>query len=187
MHNRIVSFVIVIGIVFILSGCVETRILDELSIAHGIGFDLADDGKIIGTVVIPVYQKDGPPENNVVSGKAEIKKSILQELQQTLPTPITTGSLEVLLFGEKLAKEEGILDLIDPFQRDPTVGTTMRIAVVEGEVKDFFDGNYGVRGNAYYISNLIKTGVEDGNLPETNFHRFSSDFESVSKTPYVPI
>lgn len=187
MRNRIVTGAFLIGIVIFLSGCVETRILDELSITQGIGFDLADDGKIIGTVVIPVYLKDRPPENNVVSGKADLEKSIFQELQQTLATPITTGSLEILIFGEKLAKEKGILDLMDPFQRDPTIGRTMRLAVVEGEVKDFFEGDYGVRGNAYHINNLLKTGVENGNLPKTNFHRFLSDFKSIGKTPYIPI
>ena len=43
------------------------------------------------------------------------------------------GSLEILLFGKELTKKMGILDLIDPFTRDPRIGTAMRMAIVDGK------------------------------------------------------
>lgn len=174
--------------IVLLSSSGESRILDELTLVNSIGFDISESGdKIIGVICNPIFQKDAPPKNNVLSAKAELKKSILQVIQEKSANPIATGSLEILLFGKELTKQKGILDLIDPFTRDPRIGTAMRMAIVDGNVREFMEGNYGVRGNAFFIKWTIDTAVNHGNLPKTNFHRFLVDFHSRGKSPYVPI
>ena len=59
--------------------------------------------------------------------------------------------------------------------------------MVDGKAKEFLEGDYGVRGNAYFIGRTIETNIETGNLPNSNFHRFLQDFHEVGKTPYIPI
>lgn len=59
----------------------------------------------------------------------------MQVLHETQPNPMAMGSLEVILFGEKLATEKGILDLMDAFQRDPAIGATIQLGMVEGRQK----------------------------------------------------
>ncbi len=188
MRKKVINLIFLFCSSLVLTGCVESRILDELTMVTAMGFDINENGdKIIGTINIPVFQKDEPPRNSIISAQAELQKSILQIMQESSSNQIAMGSLEVLLFGKELTKKMGILDLIDPFTRDPTIGTAMNLAVVDGEVKDLLNGNYGVRGNAFFISKSIDTAVEHGNLPMTNFHRFLIDFYSQGKTPYVPL
>lgn len=188
MRKKVINLIFLFCSSLVLTGCVESRILDELTMVTAMGFDINENGdKIIGTINIPVFQKDEPPRNSIISAQAELQKSILQIMQESSSNQIAMGSLEVLLFGKELTKKMGILDLIDPFTRDPTIGTAMKLAVVDGEVKDLLNGNYGVRGNAFFISKSIDTAVEHGNLPMTNFHRFLTDFYSHGKSPYVPI
>ncbi|MFP7299670.1 Ger(x)C family spore germination protein [Neobacillus niacini] len=173
-------------IVFSLTGCVKKEILDDISLIEGIGFDYIDEKNILGTVVIPVYLPDEAPRNNIYSAKAEIKKSILQDIQQQTADPIVTGSLSVVLFSKKLTEKVGILPLVDPFQRDPGVGSGLYLAVVDGETKELLGGQYGVRGNATYISKLMEHNIKHEDLPKTNLQLFLADFYQEGKTPYIP-
>ncbi|WP_179292561.1 Ger(x)C family spore germination protein [Bacillus sp. 7884-1] len=169
-----------------LSGCVEKEVLDDISLIEGIGFDYIDQKNILGTVLIPVYLRDQAPKNNTFSAKAELQKSILQDIQRQAADPIVTGSLEVVLFSKELANKVGILPLVDAFQRDPGVGSGLYLAVVDGEVKELVKGQYGIRGTSTYISNLIEHNSKNEDLPKTNLQRFLSDFYQEGQTPYIP-
>lgn len=183
---------IILRVVFFLSisislyGCVKQEILDEINLIEAIGFDSVDNGNIEGTVVFPVYIKDQKPINGTFSAEAKIKKVILQEIQRQASSPIVTGSMEVVLFEKDLAKNEGILELIDPFQRDPGVGSGLYVVVVDGKTRTFLEGEYGISGNATHISNLIEHNIKNQDLPRTNLQRFLSDFYQEGKTPFVP-
>jgi spore germination protein len=180
------KFIWCICFAVILTGCVKKEVLDDISLIEGIGFDYVDHKTILGTVLIPVYLKDEAPKDNTFSAKSVVQKKILQDIQRQAADPIVTGSLEVVLFGESLAKKEGILELIDAFQRDPGVGSGLYLAVVDGEAKELLKGSYGIRGNATYISNLIEQNNKREDLPKTNLQRFLSDFYQEGKTPYIP-
>lgn len=173
-------------ILFILAGCVEKQILDDVNLIDGIGFDDAEKGLILGTILFPVFLPDQKPENKTYSAKSEIKKTLLQEIERQASDPVVTGSIELVLFGKKLATEEGILELVDAFQRDPGVGSGIHLAIVDGKAKEFLEGEYGIRGNATHISNLIEKNYQKEDLPKTNLQLFLSDFYEDGQTPYLP-
>lgn len=180
------KFIWYICFAVILSGCVKKEVLDDISLIEGIGFDYIDNKTILGTVVIPVYLPDQAPKDNTFTAKSVNQKTILQDIQRQAADPIVTGSLEVVLFSKSLAEKEGILELVDAFQRDPGVGSGLYIAVVDGEAKEFLKGQYGIKGNATYISKMIEQNNKREDLPKTNLQRFLSDFYQVGKTPYIP-
>jgi spore germination protein len=184
--ERILKLIASVFVAFSLIGCVKKEILDDISLIEGIGFDYVDKKNILGTVIVPVYLPDQPPKNNTYSAKAEIKKSILQEVQRQTADPIVTGSLAVVLFSKTLSEKVGILPLVDPFQRDPGVGSGLYLAVVDGETRELLSGNYGIRGNATYISNLMEHNIKNEDLPKTNLQLFLADFYQEGKTPFIP-
>jgi spore germination protein len=171
---------------FVPIGCVQKEVLDDVSLIEGIGFDYVDKKNILGTVLIPVYLPDQPPKNTTFSAKAEIDKSIMQNIQRQTADPIVTGSLEVALFSKTLTEKLGILPLVDVFQRDPGVGSGMYLAVVDGETKELLAGQYGVRGNATYISNLMDHNIQNEDMPKSNLQLFLADFYQEGKTPFIP-
>lgn len=184
--RRIFKLIASVFLALSLLGCVKKEVLDDISLIEGIGFDYIDKKNILGTVVIPVYLPDQAPKNNTYSAKAEIKKSILQDIQRQTADPIVTGSLSVVLFSKTLTEKVGILPLVDPFQRDPGVGSGLYLGVVDGETKELLSGQYGVRGNATYISNLMEHNIKNEDLPKTNLQMFLADFYQEGKTPFVP-
>lgn len=185
---KIMKFVLLVCCsVMITSGCVKKEILDDISLIEGIGFDYAGgEGKIKGTILYPIYQPDKPPENKTLTAENLMNKTILQDIQRQAPNPVVTGSMEIILFSKELAEKGGILELVDVFQRDPGVGSRPYIAVVDGEAKKFLEGEYGIRGNATQISDLLKTNIKNEDLPKTNLQYFLADFYQIGKTPFMP-
>lgn len=172
----------------LLAGCVQQKIIDEVMLVEGIGFDYdKEKQKIVGTVHIPFFVKEEKVENKIHTATSDTEKGILQEIQRELPGDVLVGSIEILLFSKILAEEQGILQLLDPFQRDPFVGSAFPIAIIDGKPEMAFKGELGVRGNAYYLSKLIETAIKEGNLPKTNFQRFLADFYMEGKNTYLPI
>lgn len=184
--RRILKAALSISLTLFVCGCVHKKVLDDIILVDGIGFDYSEQAEVKGTILFPLYLPDMSPENKTLTAEATIKKDILQDIQRQASDPIVTGSIEVVLFGKELASKKGILELIDAFQRDPSVGSGIHLAVVDGEAKELLEGEYGIRGNAPYISYLIKNNIKREDLPKTNLQLFLSSFHQKGKTPYMP-
>ena len=182
MKNIIIPVLIVS---LVLGGCVQKRILDDVNLETGSAYDYVD-GKILGTALVPIYLPDQAVKNKSFTASSALSRDFLRDIQRQSSDPLVTGSIKVVLFGEELAEKKGILDLMDSFQRDPSIGAGLYLAVTEGEAKDFIEGNYGERGNAVYLTNLIKHNMETMDVPKTNLQRFLFDFNQLGKTPYLP-
>lgn len=179
--------IVVLVILLILSGCVQKKILDDINLISGIGFDYSSDKKIIGTIIFPVYLPNQAPKNETRSAKSLIKKTILEDIGRQTADPIETGSMEIALFGQELANKKGILDLVDAFQRDPSVGSGLYLAIVDGEAKKMLEGDFGkIKDSATHISEIIEHNIKQEDLPKTNLHQFLFDYYQKGKTPYMP-
>ncbi|MBT2678997.1 Ger(x)C family spore germination protein [Bacillus sp. ISL-35] len=172
--------------VAILSGCVEKEIIDDVNIEMGVGYDLVEDDKIEGTVMIPIFNPDKKIGNFTYSAKAASGMDLIQEVQRKSAQPIVTGSLEIALFGEDIAKK-GISEYSDAFQRDASIGAGVYFAVADESAKSILTGTYGNRGNAVHLSQLIDHNMKNRNLPVTNMHLFTFDLYQEGKDPYLPI
>jgi spore germination protein len=183
---RVKNFILFIVLSILLTGCVEKEIIDDVNIEMGIGYDLNGQKEIEGTVMVPVFKPDKNIGNFTFSAKATSNRDLMQEIQRKSAQPVVTGSLEIAIFGEEMAKR-GIIELIDSFERDPSIGARIYLAVGETNAKDILSGTYGNRGNAIHLSDLIKHNIKDRNLPETNLHLFLFNFYQEGKDAYLPI
>ncbi|QWC22209.1 Ger(x)C family spore germination protein [Bacillus haikouensis] len=180
------QLILCIILLLLLTGCVEREILDDLNIETAKGYDLVDENTIKGTALFPVYIKDGAIENRTLSAEAPSTREVLETLSRKSQQPLVRGSLDVVLIGDELAKK-GILDVADSLQRDASIGARVMLAVTEGNAGDILQGNYGIRGNGMFISNLLHQNIKRRELPETNLHIFLFDYYQEGQTPYLPI
>lgn len=179
------NFTMLLLIVLLLSGCVQKRILDDISIITGLGYDLKEDGKIVGTATVPNYLPDKSVKNINYSAARTKTSEIFLQMQRQSSDPLVLGSIEIVLFGEKLA-QRGVIDIVDLLQRDSTIGERLYIGVVEGNASDILKQNLGIRGNSTYISNLFKHNIDAIDLPKSNLHLFLFDFFQEGQDPYLP-
>ncbi|MBT2643395.1 Ger(x)C family spore germination protein [Bacillus sp. ISL-41] len=169
----------------LLTGCVEKEIIDDVNIEMGVGYDQKDD-EIEGTIMVPIFNPDKKIGNFTFSATASSNRDLFQEIQRRSAQPIVTGSLEIAIFGEEIAKK-GIRDFIDAFERDPSIGARVYFAVADDKAKEILTGTYGNRGNAIHLSQLIKHNTETRNLPVTNMHLYLFELYQEGKDPYLPI
>ena len=169
----------------LLSGCLQNEIVDEINIESVEGFDDMEGDEILGTFLVPVYHPDKSITNETFSAVANMDKGLLNEVQKKSAAPIVNGSLELVLFNKDLAKK-GIIKLVDALQRDASIGTGLFLAVVDGQVKEILEGDYGNEGTGTHLSSLIKHNIERRDLPTTNLHIFLSDYYQKGMDPYLP-
>ncbi|WP_433744292.1 Ger(x)C family spore germination protein [Falsibacillus pallidus] len=171
----------------LLTGCVEREIIDDLNIETAVGYDKAGEKLIRGTALFPAYQKDKSIQNVTMTATGTVTRDILAKLEKESTEPLVTGSLQVVLFGDTLARE-GLITLGDSLHRDASIGARIFLAVVEGgTAEDLLNGQYGNRGNGMYIYNLINHNTDYRDLPSTNLHDFLFDFYQEGKSPYLPM
>lgn len=169
----------------LLAGCVQKKIIDDVNIGTGVGIDKHGD-RLQGSVMIPVFNPDKSVDNFTFSAEGTVTRDIVFQMQQKSSQPIVSGSLDIALFDDEVARD-GLINFLDVFLRDPSVGARVYVAVVDGKAKDIFEGDYGDRGNARYLAELLEQNMETGNLPYTNLHRFLFDFYQKGQDPYLPL
>ncbi|WP_059172182.1 Ger(x)C family spore germination protein [Bacillus sp. FJAT-27445] len=184
--NKWAIFQVWLCSLFLLAGCAQTEIIDDVRLVTGIGYDKGEGDKVIGTVLIPFYMPDQNVENNTLTTSASPTRDLFNNFDQMSSDPVVGGSLEVALFGMDFAKK-GIYQVLDALQRDPGVGTKAYLVVVDGKAQEILEGDYGKRGNSSYISDLLDHNIKTRDMPKTNMHLFMSDFYQTGKTAYLPI
>lgn len=168
-----------------LTGCVQTNVIDDVNIATGIGIDKSGN-QLLGSIMIPVFKPEKSFGNFTFSAKGNLMRDLIAEMQKKASQPIVSGSLDIAFFGENVARE-GINQILDVFLRDPSIGSRIHLAVVDGKAIDIFQGRYGDRGNAAYLTQLIKHNMEEENLPLTNLHLFLAALYQKGKDAYLPL
>ena len=184
--NNLYKCLLLFGALSLLSACVHTKIIDEVVLMDAMGFDYVKEGQIRETILSTVYLEDQPPKNITETAISDTKKLALYKISEQTPFHIGRGGIDVILFGEELAAKEGILKLLDPFQRDPSVGANLTVGIVDGEAKDFLEGEYGIRGNSKFITELVDHNIKHENLPKTNLQHFLHAFYQQGQTPFLP-
>ncbi|MGD6901994.1 Ger(x)C family spore germination protein [Bacillus infantis] len=181
---KLSSCLSLIAVCMLLTGCLEKEIIDDLNIESGIAYDW-EDNKLKGTALIPVYLPDQPVKNVTFTSTSTLSRDLLLEMQRQSSEPLVTGSLEVGVFGKELT-QRGIIDVLDSFQRDASIGARVFLAVADNKAGDIMKGEYGTRGNAIYISNLLKHNMEQRDVPKSNLQIFLASFYQQGKTAYLP-
>jgi spore germination protein len=180
--SKFILFILIC--ILFLGGCVQNSVIDDVNIATGIGIDKSGD-QLLGSIMIPVFNPDKSFENFTFTAKGNIMRDLLSEMQKKASQPIVAGSLDLAFFGKDVARE-GIIRVLDVFLRDPSVGSRVQLAVVDGKAIDIFKGKYGDRGNSAYLTQLIEHNMTEQNLPLTNLHRFLAAFYQEGRDPYLP-
>ncbi len=171
-----------------LSGCmnIKARVLDDIQLATAAGYEYIDEDKIELTAVFPNFQPDKSVKNETLVASSILSKEVRDKLSLQSEKPLVSGKLEVTLYEKKTA-ERGIKDLLDTLERDPSVGSNVYLAVVDGSPKELLNKQYGNMDNGIFLSNLIEQNIESGLIHKTNLHQFSYKYYAEGIDPMLPI
>ncbi len=171
-----------------LSGCmnIKQRVLDDIQLATAAGYEYIDEDQIEVTAVFPNFQPDKSVKNETLVASSILSKEIRDKHSLQSEKPLVSGKIEVTLYERKTA-ERGIKDLLDTLQRDPSVGSNVYLAVVDGSPKELLSKQYGNMDNGIFLSNLIEQNIESGLIHKTNLHQFLYKYYAEGIDPMLPI
>jgi spore germination protein len=171
-----------------LTGCmnIDQHILDDVQLVTGAAYEYVDDDMIEVTSVFPNYQPDGSVKNETLTTTAILSKENRDKQSLQSEKPMVSGKLEVALYERETA-EKGIVELMDTLSRDPSVGSNVYLAVLDGRPKEVLGKQYGNIDNGIFLSNLIEQNVETGLIHKTNLHIFKYKIYAEGIDPMLPI
>ncbi|MDX8044708.1 Ger(x)C family spore germination protein [Gracilibacillus sp. S3-1-1] len=175
----------------LLVGCIQTKVLDDIELIMAIGYDWnADNKTYTGTAIAPIF---GASEDNADMGKnvqytgeAKTFQEINARIQTQAPFTIEVGNLADILFGEALAKE-GVSDILEGINEDPSIGRDLNLAVVSGNAEDLLKNAPILELTlSRFIEKLIKNNNKN-NIPRMNLHDFNYRLAGEGMDPFLPI
>ncbi|KZE63874.1 hypothetical protein AWM68_12225 [Fictibacillus phosphorivorans] len=183
--KKIVITIIIIAIVGYF-GRIDKEILDELDIVTAVGYDSKSKNKIEATAVVPVVNPDKSISNKTITSIGNLSKETLYYLNKKSAKPVVNGKIEVALYSKQLA-EKGLQNYIDYLHRDPSIGTRLLLAVVDGNVKKMLEEPFKEFDTGTYIQRQIIQNIQNGFIPTTNVHLFLSSYYTEGMDPVLPI
>lgn len=171
----------------LLAGCTsEEKIIDDIDLVTAVGYDYIDENHIRGTVSIPVFKPDKTVSTETFSDVSSLIRENRAKLDTEANKPLFSGKLEVVMYNEELA-EHGIFEYLDYLNREPSVGSRVIIAVVEGKAKDYLTKKFATSDTGLYYSSLFEKNIAKGTLPKTNLHLMMYKYFSKRADPFLPL
>ncbi|MFC7370926.1 Ger(x)C family spore germination protein [Fictibacillus iocasae] len=174
-------------LIFLINIGMPSEIIDELQLIHAIGYDSEEDGKIRGTATFPLFNPDGTVKIEKFTSTSYTSRYFMSKINTQSPKPLTTGQLRIVLFENTFA-QKGVLEIVNTLYRDPNVGNTIHLAVVEGKTSELLRENFVAHPMpSIYMTELIDQNIETENLPKTNLHVFLYNYYGKGMDPYLPL
>ncbi|WP_245917761.1 Ger(x)C family spore germination protein [Alteribacillus bidgolensis] len=141
------SFILLLLInMIILSGCWSNRELPDLALVSALGIDKAENGQYVGTIQVinPGNVAGGEGTQGTGSESAPITTYTalggnLTEINRRVSSQVSRrpyyAHTNLLVIGEKLAREEGIAKIFDSLERDPEFRTTTKAVIATNNTK----------------------------------------------------
>lgn len=125
--------IILIIIIFILSGCYNYKELNKIGIVSSISIDKKDNMYKVGAQVLNVKNKDDTSSSKVIVYEAKGKtiEEALRKMTTKSNKKLYGGHLGKLVISEDVAKES-IIDVLDLFQRLPEIKDEFTITISKG-------------------------------------------------------
>ena len=176
---------------FLLVGCEQPKVVDDIRIVQALGYDYYDESHILGTITTPIYAHTGG--SGQVQATADTY-SVVSHIGRTLNTllesrsefPLEIGKLLVILYGKDLAKG-GLFPYIDVVNRNPDVGRTISLAVVDGRAETILNHKFTTdQLVSAYLNDLIQHNTK-ASFPKNNLHEFLYSYFGDGMDPFMPL
>lgn len=185
--NRI-NLVIVSILLIYLSGCVQTKTIEDMGIISSRGVDALENDRIKTTMVFFQFSKKEKQSNGIVSGEAHTLKRARERANHNTSFTLATGSIQFELYGKEAAKK-GLLRYVDPLVRDAKISDSMYLAISESTAEDILLTGYKDQhiNMDRYLHELIKQNIRDHVIPKVTLMDFLNGYYKIGRDPYIPI
>lgn len=171
----------------LLSGCAESNILDKIGLTTLVGYDLGTEDKMEITAVIREVNPEFQSNVEIITTENDTSKGNRMKANRQLSKKITVGQMRVILFGEKLAKEN-LHYYIDLNLENANVSNGLYMAVVEDETAPLLNYEYkNIDDIGQHIFRLLEQNISQEYMISPTLHETAHDFYSIGRDIAMPI
>ncbi|RFU63281.1 Ger(x)C family spore germination protein [Bacillus sp. V59.32b] len=190
-RNAKIKIMIILNVLFFLTGCNDIRILEDQAMIQTITYDLEkknDDSKVEEinvSVSIPIAEEKG--KQKIIHAKAGSSKEARLKLSSQTGWNLVNGQLRTILIGKSLAGL-GVRTHLDALERDPSIGGRTKVAIVNGDAAAMLSTDYDKQQGTYeYIDRLIEKEVQNNTFPGLSLYHFETDYYDDGVDPVAPL
>lgn len=187
------NFLSSLGILIVLVGCGDQRILEKLGFTQTTSYDLVPSEKVgtqeklMITVTIPKTDPESANKRETLTAISATSKSARIMLDRKTELFLVSGQLRNTLFGLNLAKQ-GIWEHIDTLVRDPAISQRVKITVVNGNAHNLLIKDYAQHPRTgKYIDRMIEKEGKSQTVPPMTLYEFTRDYFDDGIDPVAPI
>lgn len=140
MNKSFVLVILFLGLI-LLSGCWSKKELTDIAIISAFGIDKNDKGQYVGTIQVinpgnvTGGQQDGGssfgPPVNVYTETGNNLTEVSRKFSTSISRRLYYAHTNLVVVGERLAREDGILHLFDAMDRDPEFRITSEVIIAQ--------------------------------------------------------
>ncbi|MFJ7727480.1 Ger(x)C family spore germination protein [Neobacillus sp. NPDC097160] len=194
MRRTSKRLIVFIFIPLLLTGCWDQRLLKEQKLIMLIGYDINPNGEVIANTSYPIGKR--ALENNISS--ASSRSTILTTSGRTaldtllhadlnISERIDTSKVQVIFFGEKMAKK-GIYQELDNIYRNPKGALSAKAVIIEGEAAAAIRLKQEEADiNGQYYAEFLKSGEATGFFTDYNVQSVCPLLLKHTKDPLLPL
>ena len=140
-RKRLVLLLVMLITATFTTGCWDKTELNEMAIVSAVGLDRNKEGKLVGTFQIinpgnvAGALQGGGGSNPPISIYRATGNNVLEldgNASMKISRDMYFAHANLVVIGEELAKEEGLNDIFDAFERSPEFRATTRIVIARG-------------------------------------------------------
>ncbi|MBB3130359.1 Ger(x)C family germination protein [Paenibacillus rhizosphaerae] len=180
--NSLTRWLGTFGIVLVLAGCGNDRMVNNIRMVTVLGFDDNPPG-YVGTAIYSDFTQRG--KVGVLEGRAKQTQLILNEMNGQSAQPVKIEKLRLLLFSRELA-ERGLSYFINSICRNPLISNYLTVAVSEEPVASLAKIIAG-QGSGELPYHLIEQNMKSGNIPRSNLSMMLFDYHCAGRDVSLPI
>ncbi|WP_176555756.1 Ger(x)C family spore germination protein [Virgibacillus ndiopensis] len=179
--------IIILFLVFSLSGCVQSKTIERLGIINTRGVDLRDDNEIEATMVIYKFDLETKNISEIITGTGHTVKDARENANLKTGIQLASGQINLELYGVEVA-EQGLMRQIDTLVRDARVSDTMLLAVgnpTASEIINTSEKNVGTNVGQY-LHDIIQQNIKTDVLSRVTLQDFMHMYYDAGHDPFLP-
>ncbi|MFX3646881.1 MAG: Ger(x)C family spore germination protein [Paenibacillus sp.] len=180
---RIGKILIIVTIMFLLSSCKDTNIINNISLVLTSAYDI-QDSHIHNSVLIGEYSDKDKSDVKLMEIDSANSFDVVARMNMQSKEPIEYGQLRVMVLGETYARQ-GIGDILRVLLHNTKVSRRMQFAVAEGKALDIIKASMPFH-DPLYLMKLIEQNANYANLPHSSLHQTLFQYFSKGQDIYLP-
>lgn len=165
----------------LISGCAKQEIIDRIKILQSVGYDIQGD-TFKTSASYASYKKQA--RLRLLTAEAQTFTGVWLPSNTKSDELVVFGQLRTMVISEKFARRS-IQELADSLLRDPVISNTATVIIAKKEVSEIMSET--LKNPPFYLSELIKQNMENGNTPSTNTHLMLDQYYGEGQDVYVPV